>query len=239
MPLWLTERPSKSAPSRPESRENSWSDQDVVYVGLSFAIIVLVSFARRGATPVDKAQGPCPLVRQDDVVFAEESVTRRRMVETISVMSSVRQPTRSSAVGCELHGECGDELLNASRVHVELRQRAAEDADAPAVLSLSTLRRAIHRDPTRGERAAPKSGEAARRTHDAFVRRFIHRPRRDQGRPTLLNSALRSPLRPCSEQVLGHALAGRGLMTPHPLPRPRTAHMLLVEAHTTGAGPQG
>lgn len=60
---------------------------------------------------------------------------------------------------------------NASRVHAELMQRAAEDPDAPAVPSLSTLHRAIRRDLTRGERAGLKSGEAARRAHDVFRQR--------------------------------------------------------------------
>lgn len=60
---------------------------------------------------------------------------------------------------------------NASRVHAELVQRAADDPDAPAVPSLSTLHRAIRRDLTRGERAGLKSGEAARRAHDVFGQR--------------------------------------------------------------------
>ena len=60
---------------------------------------------------------------------------------------------------------------NASRVHAEPVQRAAEDPDAPAVPSLSTLHRAIRRDLTRGERAGPRSGEAARRAHDVFGQR--------------------------------------------------------------------
>ncbi|MFF4829918.1 replication-relaxation family protein [Streptomyces sp. NPDC001312] len=60
---------------------------------------------------------------------------------------------------------------NASRVHAELMQRAADDPDAPAVPSLSTLHRAIRRDLTRGERAGLKSGEAARRAHDVFGQR--------------------------------------------------------------------
>ncbi|MFE5113664.1 transposase family protein [Streptomyces sp. NPDC056663] len=60
---------------------------------------------------------------------------------------------------------------NASRVHAELMQRAAEDPDAPAVPSLSTLHRTIRRDLTRGERAGLKSGEAARRAHDVFGQR--------------------------------------------------------------------
>lgn len=51
---------------------------------------------------------------------------------------------------------------NASRVHAELVQRAAENPSAPAAPSLSTLHRAIRRDLTRGERARLKSGEAAR-----------------------------------------------------------------------------
>ncbi|MFJ2568200.1 hypothetical protein ACIO02_35655 [Streptomyces sp. NPDC087568] len=60
---------------------------------------------------------------------------------------------------------------NASRVHAELVQRAADDPNAPAVPSLSTLHRAIRRDLTRGERAGLKSGEAARRAHDVFGQR--------------------------------------------------------------------
>ncbi|WAX82188.1 transposase family protein [Streptomyces sp. KMM 9044] len=60
---------------------------------------------------------------------------------------------------------------NASRVHAELVQRAAEDPEAPAVPSLSTLHRAIRRDLTRGERAGLKSGEAARRAYDVFGQR--------------------------------------------------------------------
>jgi putative transposase len=60
---------------------------------------------------------------------------------------------------------------NASRVHAELVQRAADDPDAPAVPSLSTLHRAIRRDLTRGERAGLRSGEAARRAHDVFGQR--------------------------------------------------------------------
>ncbi|NUP42677.1 MAG: transposase family protein [Streptomyces sp.] len=60
---------------------------------------------------------------------------------------------------------------NASRVHAELVQRAADDPDAPPVPSLSTLHRAIRRDLTRGERAGLKSGEAARRAHDVFGQR--------------------------------------------------------------------
>ncbi|WTH04861.1 Mu transposase C-terminal domain-containing protein [Streptomyces sp. NBC_01578] len=65
---------------------------------------------------------------------------------------------------------------NASRVHAELMQRAAEDPDAPAVPSLSTLHRAVRRDLTRGERAGLKSGEAARRAHDVFGQRpLTHR----------------------------------------------------------------
>ncbi|MDX3098825.1 hypothetical protein PV417_30660 [Streptomyces sp. ME19-03-3] len=47
---------------------------------------------------------------------------------------------------------------NASRVHAELMQRAAEDADAPVVPSLSTLHRAIRRDLTRGERSGLRRG---------------------------------------------------------------------------------
>ncbi|MGW1616961.1 hypothetical protein ACWCQZ_47850 [Streptomyces sp. NPDC002285] len=39
---------------------------------------------------------------------------------------------------------------NASPVHAELVQRAADDPDAPAAPSLSTLHRAIRRDLTRG-----------------------------------------------------------------------------------------
>ncbi|WP_411138098.1 hypothetical protein [Streptomyces sp. C10] len=46
---------------------------------------------------------------------------------------------------------------NASRVHAELVQRAADDPDAPPVPSLSTLHRAIRRDLTRGERAGLKT----------------------------------------------------------------------------------
>lgn len=60
---------------------------------------------------------------------------------------------------------------NASRVHAELAQRAAEDPDAPPVPSLSTLHRAIRRDLTRGERAGLRSGESARRAHDVFGQR--------------------------------------------------------------------
>ena len=60
---------------------------------------------------------------------------------------------------------------NASRVHAELVQRAADDPKAPPVPSLSTLHRAIRRDLTRGERAGLKSGEAARRAHDVFGQR--------------------------------------------------------------------
>ncbi|WSY37157.1 Mu transposase C-terminal domain-containing protein (plasmid) [Embleya sp. NBC_00888] len=60
---------------------------------------------------------------------------------------------------------------NASRVHAELVRQAAEDPDAPAVPSLSTLHRAVRRDLTRGERAGLKSGEAARRAHDVFGQR--------------------------------------------------------------------
>ncbi|WP_284582054.1 transposase family protein [Streptomyces sp. 2P-4] len=59
---------------------------------------------------------------------------------------------------------------NASRVHAELVQRAAEDPDAPRYRR-STLHRAIRRDLTRGERAGLKSGEAARRAHDVFRQR--------------------------------------------------------------------
>lgn len=50
---------------------------------------------------------------------------------------------------------------DASRVHAELMQRAAEDADAPVVPSLSTLHRAIRRDLTRGERAGLRRGEGS------------------------------------------------------------------------------
>jgi putative transposase len=64
---------------------------------------------------------------------------------------------------------------NASRVHAELMQRAAENPDAPAVPSLSTLHRAIRRDLTRGERAGLRSGEAARRAHDVFGQRPARR----------------------------------------------------------------
>lgn len=62
---------------------------------------------------------------------------------------------------------------NASRVHTELMQRAADDPDAPAVPSLSTLHRAIRRDLTRGERAGLKSGKRrdARMTSSGSVRR--------------------------------------------------------------------
>lgn len=60
---------------------------------------------------------------------------------------------------------------NASRVHAELVQRAADNPDTPAAPSLSTLHRAIRRDLTRGERAGLKSREAARRAHDVFGQR--------------------------------------------------------------------
>jgi putative transposase len=81
---------------------------------------------------------------------------------------------------------------NASRVHAELVQRAADDPNAPAVPSLSTLHRAIRRDLTHGERAGLKSGEAARRAHDVFGQRPPHR------RPTL---ATPNPVTPLALQT--------------------------------------
>ena len=60
---------------------------------------------------------------------------------------------------------------NASRVHAELVQRAADDPDEPTVPSLSTLHRAIRRDLTRGKRAGLKNRETARPAHDVFGQR--------------------------------------------------------------------